>query len=354
MPAYSVNGNPVNNWVRQFELFDEIYTLSDFATESIRRVYEGKVNTLPIQMLESANGFKGDPALAKTVKVNILKFTHTDYEMDSLENEATPMLSLKRGYVRRINPYIPQKISKAIRAIYRAAFIRQNPKLLINEIETELFRINLEDFCRDRIIISSWLNPFDSRKNFVDLLEAAGEFMMSNSSAVLLLKLHCSQDVGQVLVDEKIKQAANKFDVPISSFGFIFEYLDQNQAQLVRSKADLYLNTSSGEGLCWPVIEHLAMGVTAVVPNNTIFLEYFESGLIFKFSCDKVPAKFPINRLDKFDTYTFPPIRHSLSKKLLDGFLSTKTTPNFGKENRILSDFLLFKYQDGYLYELLK
>ena len=354
IPCHSVNGDVQNNWLRQFELFDEIYTLSDFATNSVRKVHDGIVNTLPIELLQTANSLKGRIESAAEVYINILNelAKETSREIVEIKIKDTISLQAKRFYFIHLNPLIPNRIGLIIRSAYKKFFATVETEYPDNAHESEISKVNLEDFCFDKIILSSWLNPFDSRKNFHLLLDTAAEFIKNHESVVLLLKLHCNESSGVKFVTESVRMVAEKYDISPASFGFIFDYLDEHQSQLVRSSVNLYLNVSSGEGLCWPVLEHLTVGVPVVIPNNTIFQEYRQSSLIFKFECDVVSTKFPINRRNQFDTYTFPPIQKSLRDKLLEGFVNGKKISISHDKQLPLNSFLRFDYKDGILYEL--
>ena len=354
IPCYSVNGDVQNNWLRQFELFDEIYTLSDFATKSVRKVHDGIVNTLPIELLQTANSLKGRIESAAEVHIKISNEPHKETSRENVEIKikGTVLHRIKRFYFIHLNPYIPSRIGVIIRSAYKLIFPKVEREFPDKAYESEISKVNLEDFCFDKFILSSWLNPFDSRKNFYLLLDTAAEFIKNHESVVILLKLHCNESSGINFVTESIRLVAEKYDISPASFGLIFDYLDEHQSQLVRSNVNLYLNVSSGEGLCLPVLEHLAIGVPVVIPNNTIFQEYRQSPLIFKFECDVISTKFPINRRNRFDTYTFPPIQKSLRDKLLEGFVNGKEISISQEKQLPLNSFLRFNYKDGILYEL--
>ena len=351
IPNRQIGGEFKNNWVKQLQFFDEIYTLSDFATSVIRLHYPENSFTLPVNFLQSAKNLKNKSFVEKEVR--ILSVTDPLFNGE-VETSLKPLnlglsKSIYRNYLKRFVPKFLHKIMVVLfHSIlnFRKYFITPHSK--VPNIGTSSIR----EFSKGSTVISSWLNPFDSRKNFILLLDVVAHAICFNPQIRLLLKLHCSQDSGLKFITDSIDLVARKYKISPSSIGFVFEYLNQDESHTFRYYTNVYLNTSSGEGLCWPVLEHLASGIPAVIPNNTVFLEFANLEGILRFECDRVPTSFPVNSTSNFDTYTFPPIRKSLHEALTAGtkvsVQSNSDTVNFFGINQFLNLTLM----GGVLFEL--
>jgi glycosyltransferase involved in cell wall biosynthesis len=351
IPNRQIGGEFKNNWVKQLQFFDEIYTLSDFATSVVRHHYPENSFTLPVNFLQSAKNLKNKSFVEKEVR--ILSVTDPLFNGE-VETSLKPLnlgllRSIYRNNLKRLVPKFLHKIMVVLfRSIldFRKYFRTPQPKV------PNIGTTSIRQFSKGNTVISSWLNPFDSRKNFILLLDVVAHTISINPQIRLLLKLHCSQDSGLKFIADSIDLVARKYKISPSSIGFVFEYLNQDESHTFRHYTNVYLNTSSGEGLCWPVLEHLASGIPAVIPNNTVFLEFTNLEGILRFECDRMPTSFPFNSTSNFDTYTFPPIRKSLDEALAAG-TKVSVQSNGGAVNFFgINHFLNLTLIGGVLFEL--
>lgn len=121
------------------------------------------------------------------------------------------------------------------------------------------------------VVFSSVLNPRDGRKNWVDIITAFCWAFRDTTDATLVLKMtHHDLEYYRIVVLTLLSRLAPfKCRVLV-----IHGFLDDQQYRTLITATDFYVNASTGEGLCLPLMEFLAAGKPALAPKHTAMLDY--------------------------------------------------------------------------------
>ncbi|WP_137821001.1 glycosyltransferase [Pseudomonas sp. D(2018)] len=128
------------------------------------------------------------------------------------------------------------------------------------------------------VVFTAVFNPYDGRKNWVDMLTAFCSAFRDTPDATLLFKLG-HRDYQSAMNDMLMCMArmpAFKCRV-VLLHGFL-ERADYDQ--LIRSTA-FVINASHGEGQCLPLMEFLSCGKPAVAPQHSAMADYIDDQVAF-------------------------------------------------------------------------
>jgi glycosyltransferase involved in cell wall biosynthesis len=147
----------------------------------------------------------------------------------------------------------------------------------------------------DGVVYLSFLNPFDPRKNWPDLISAYLRALGECDDATLVLKLVMPAD----LISHGVR----------GIFGFYRELglrhrcklvvlphrLDGAQMQDLTRAATYYVSATRAEGANLPLMDALAAGRPGVVPLHSAMLDYFSPDAGWVVSSSPEPAPFPFD-----------------------------------------------------------
>lgn len=122
-------------------------------------------------------------------------------------------------------------------------------------------------------VFCSMLSPSDGRKNWVDIVTAFCWAFRDNPNATLLLKMtHHDLEFYRIPLLTLLSRLAPFQCRVLTLHGF----LDDQQYRELISITDFYVNASTGEGLCLPLMEFLSSGKPALAPRHTAMLDYLD------------------------------------------------------------------------------
>jgi glycosyltransferase involved in cell wall biosynthesis len=125
----------------------------------------------------------------------------------------------------------------------------------------------------DGLVYTSVLNPFDHRKNWTQILSAFVHACRDDSEATLILKMsHSSLHRVAADVIERLGQCQPFACRVICLLG----YMSSEQMDALRQVTDFYVNASSCEGLCLPIMEFMSVGIPGIAPRNSAMLDYVD------------------------------------------------------------------------------
>jgi len=130
----------------------------------------------------------------------------------------------------------------------------------------------------DGVVYTSVLNPFDGRKNWLDLLWSFCSAFLEVEDATLVLKMTHNDVFGlrAMLLEELHKLSPFKCRV-IAIFGF----LENEDYGKLLSGTMYIVNSAFGEGQCLPLMEFMSAGKPAVAPNHTAMNDYISPSSAF-------------------------------------------------------------------------
>jgi hypothetical protein len=209
--------------------------------------------------------------------------------------------------------FLPEFLRLNLRKIYREKL----SNLLLRTYNKSYFRtvdsLALEIY--GKTVVSSWLNVSDNRKNFELLIKAYTQASRLNSNSTLMIKIigHSSELEKAKLI---LSNLQDRFPNKLPPIILIHGSLEDSTMYALRNATDIYLNTSSTEGICLPALEHAIHGVKVVLPRNSAFLDYFSDRSANFYEVDCLPTHFPGDPSEKLQTSWNPPLFKDLVEVL--------------------------------------
>ena len=155
------------------------------------------------------------------------------------------------------------------------------------------------------VVYTTVLNPADSRKNWVELITAFCWAFKDQQDATLIVKMtHHDLEYYRIVLMTLLSRLAPFACRVVVLHGFL---QDEQYRQLIAA-SNYYVNASSGEGLCLPLMEFLSAGVPVIAPTHTAMADYVDDQLAFTIKCALEPFCWPHDPTGIFMTH-----RHRLN-----------------------------------------
>lgn len=140
------------------------------------------------------------------------------------------------------------------------------------------------------VVYTTVLNPADGRKNWVDLVTAFCWAFKNTEDATLIVKMthHDLEHYRVVLMTLLSRLAPFRCRVLV-----LHGFLEDEQYQALIGASSYYVNASSGEGLCLPLMEFLSSGKPVIAPNHTAMADYLDDRVAFLLKCSPEPTCWP-------------------------------------------------------------
>lgn len=140
------------------------------------------------------------------------------------------------------------------------------------------------------VVYTTVLNPADGRKNWVDLVTAFCWAFKHTENATLVLKMtHHDLEHYRVVLMTLLSRLAPFRCRVLVLHGFLE---DAQYRELIRAST-YYVNASSCEGLCLPLMEFLASAKPVIAPNHTAMADYLNEQLAFVLKTSLEPTCWP-------------------------------------------------------------
>jgi hypothetical protein len=153
----------------------------------------------------------------------------------------------------------------------------------------------------DGTVYSSVLNPEDGRKNWKDIVTAFCWAFRNDAGKTLVLKMsHHNKSVfmGDLLL---LFSKLHPFSCRIVA---VHGYLTAEQLQALVRGTDFYVNASSAEGQCLPLLEFMVEGVPAIAPDHTAMENYIRQENAFIVRSGLQPQAWPVDPRRAYRTTT--------------------------------------------------
>ena len=139
-------------------------------------------------------------------------------------------------------------------------------------------------------VYTSLFNPADGRKNWGDIVTAFCRTFRDEPDKTLVLKMsHRSRSVflGRLLV---LFSRLSPFKCRVVA---VHGYLSGDELDALISSTHFFVNASSAEGQCLPLLEFMAQGVPAIAPDHTAMSTYINAGNAFIIRSSEQPSIWP-------------------------------------------------------------
>ena len=171
----------------------------------------------------------------------------------------------------------------------------------------------LQSIAVNGVVYTTVLNPADSRKNWVEVITAFCWAFKHNDDATLIVKMtHHDLEYYRIVLITLLSRLAPFRCRVIALHGF----LDDGQYRELIEASTYYVNASSGEGLCLPLMEFFSCGKPAIAPMHTAMADYVTADMAFVLKTALEPFCWPHDPTGVFTTH-----RHRLNwQSLLEAF----------------------------------
>lgn len=128
------------------------------------------------------------------------------------------------------------------------------------------------------VIFTTLFNPYDGRKNWVDMLTAFCAAFKDVSDATLVFKLghHEYQSALNDMLMCMARMPAFRCRVIL-----LQGYMEGAEFERLVTASTFVVNASHGEGQCLPLMEFLSCGKPAIAPRHTAMLDYIDEQVAF-------------------------------------------------------------------------
>lgn len=163
------------------------------------------------------------------------------------------------------------------------------------------------------VVYSTVLNPADGRKNWVDLITAFCWAFKDTEDATLIVKMtHHDLEYYRIVLLTLLSRLAPFRCRVLVLHGF----LEDEQYQALIQASSYYVNASTGEGLCLPLMEFLSGGKPVIAPAHSAMADYLNEQLAFLLHTSLEPACWPHDPTGMLHTH-----RHRLNwQSLMEAF----------------------------------
>ena len=142
----------------------------------------------------------------------------------------------------------------------------------------------------DGIIYTTVFNPADARKNWEDMVSAFCYAFKNVRHVTLILKVTHHQLTSIMGKLHFLLQQIGEVKCRVIA---IHGFLPDDNFQRLINATKYYVNASSAEGLCLPMMEFMACGVPAVAPDHTAMADYLDDSAAFLLKYSKELAIWP-------------------------------------------------------------
>lgn len=181
------------------------------------------------------------------------------------------------------------------------------------EAKSEPEKPPLQQITLRGVVYTTVLNPADSRKNWVEIITAFCWAFKQVEDATLIVKMtHHDLEYYRIVLMTLLSRLA-----PFSCRVVVLHgFLEDEQYRELIGASTYYVNASSGEGLCLPLMEFLSAGRPAIAPTHTAMADYVDEHLAFLVQCSLEPFCWPHDPTGIFMTH-----RHRLNwQSLMEAF----------------------------------
>ncbi len=187
------------------------------------------------------------------------------------------------------------------------------------------------------IVYTSVLNPKDGRKNWVEMLTAFCWAFRDVEDVTLVLKMthHDIEQYRGTLLNQMTRMMPFRCRI-VALHGFLD---DEQYLQLIKAST-YYVNASSGEGLCLPLMEFLCCGRPAVAPVHTAMADYLKPGFTFAVGTSLEPDCWPHDPAGRMLTHSHRLHWQSLVEKFRESYAAAQDRERYMNASRAAREFM--------------
>lgn len=152
------------------------------------------------------------------------------------------------------------------------------------------------------VVYTSVFNPVDKRKNWPDIVSAFCNEFKDNDNVVLVLKMTHVKVTSFLGKFHDLLQKLSPFKCRVIA---IHGYLDNTSFTELIQVSNFYVNASSAEGLCLPLMEYMSSAVPAIAPSHTAMESYVDQKSCFILDSGLEPTHWPPDPMRRYTTLQY-------------------------------------------------
>ena len=174
------------------------------------------------------------------------------------------------------------------------------------------------------VVFTTVLNPGDARKNWLDIITAFCWTFKDTTDATLIVKMthHDLEHYRVVLMTLLSRLAPFQCRVLV-----LHGFLDDAEYLQLIEVSNFYVNASTCEGLCIPLMEFLSCGNPAIAPKHTAMADYLDSDMAFLLEFGIEPCCWPHDPTGMLFSHFHRVSWQSLANAYGTAYLVAKTQP---------------------------
>ncbi|MDD0844985.1 glycosyltransferase [Pseudomonas sp. Gutcm_11s] len=276
------HADPSNDWSRVFSRLSGVIPTSREAAALVERSCQGRVPVVALPAPIWSRFASVCPEQGWPVEKGTRSFRFAGQVIDSRQLRLDPKSVAHRPYSEA------KRISKALLQgwWHEVRLPMARPGLSQPEAQAP----ELRPVSVDGVVYTSVLNPADGRKNWIDMLSAFCWAFRDQPDATLILKMtHRDIELYRGTLLNTLARLSPFRCRVIALHGFLD---DEQYLELIKATT-YYVNASSGEGLCIPLMEFLSCGRPALAPAHTAMADYLNEDCAFLVDSCLQPTDWP-------------------------------------------------------------
>jgi glycosyltransferase involved in cell wall biosynthesis len=301
IPALDLENDPRQNWARRAEQVDLIITHTQFSRAAFLRA--GVRTPVQVAPVPIPSAYFQTPDWQPDQRVVLDCPCYVFAQPAALPRPPRPWTNSETGHLPRLSLHqmykkcvkaMPERFGKAMQRSARAvrAALWSARQALKDSDVRRLFppRPNLE---LSGVVYTAILNPFDSRKNWQDLLSGYLLALKDCEDATLVVKLVVSEDWEAAALADMLAFYRSTGLSHRCKLAFVTAYLSDEQLVELTRASTYYVNTSRAEGSCLPLQNFMAAGRPALAPPHTGMADSIDEQCGFTLESHPEPAPWP-------------------------------------------------------------
>jgi len=325
IPNQDFDNNPRNNWVRVANRMSMILTASGFTRDAFSR---GGVRTpvrvvpVPIrpEYFDIPDHRPGERARIDSPVHVFPSAPPAPVAPDPWRAEGLRQLGLRAGskYVYRsfVKPHLPSLVER---------YVSFSIKLgrMVDSQHRHTFRLpppDADSLELSGVVYTSFVNPFDPRKNWQDLLSAFLIALGDQEDATLILKLVVPPELSARGLNGILQHYRGLGLRHRCKLVFLTSYLSDAQLVELTRLSTYYVSAARAEGACLPLQDFLAAGRPAIAPVHTAMADYFDRDVGFVVDSHLEPTWWAHDPSRSYNTTWHRIVWQSLFDQLRDSY----------------------------------
>jgi glycosyltransferase involved in cell wall biosynthesis len=305
LPDGEASNNPRHNWARIANCLDLILVASSATRQAFRRAgVQTPVHLVPVPVAaECFDVADWSPGRRDVLECPCYLFPQPTPARAPVDPLAAPspqssglLPRLRRGYKEAIRPRLPALLDRAITLSSKCVVGPGDPADVAVPYPKQS-RLELSG-----VVYTTIFNPFDPRKNWIDLLSAFLLALRDCEDATLVVKLAVSPRLANLAARGFLDRYQGMGISHRCKLAVVTDYLPDTMMWQLTQGSTYYLQATHAEGACLPLQEFLAAGRPGVGPVHTAMADYFDETVGFAVASNPEPAAWPLDPSGRLTT----------------------------------------------------